>query len=302
MNKIIILGCGYIGTNLANFIYSNFHEEVYVIGIANEYNEFLNKNIKFVPLRTEQICEDNKELFGNSIVIDAVGNTNATNSSFNSSNLLLQNCSNKIELIHKLANLKVKKYIFLSSGGTIYNDSNIPHREEEACDPKSIYALEKMIIEKFLRIFQAENQCLDYLILRLSNPYGGIISKHKSQGIIDVAISKINNDEDLNFFGDLENIRDYIFIDNLSEYIYKIAISDYKNDIYNIGTGIGHSVNEVLEFIEKIFKKTTRLVNQKSSTINIKCNTLNVEKIKKCVDIKNIYTLGEGIKKIKEGL
>lgn len=302
MNKIIILGCGYIGTNIANFISSHFHEETYVVGIANEYNDYLDQEVKFIPLRIEQICEDNQELFENAIVIDAVGNTNATNSSFNSSNLLLQNCSNKIDLIHNLTMLKIKKYVFLSSGGTIYDDSNVPHKEDEVSNPKSIYALEKMIIENYLKIYHSENLNFNYLILRLSNPYGGIISKQKSQGIIDVAISKVKKNEELFFFADLENIRDYIYIDNLSEYIYKIVVSNCENDIFNIGTGIGHSVKEVLELVEKVYQCKVKLVTEKANTVNIKCNILNVDKIREYVNVEKIYTLEEGIKIIKEGL
>ena len=289
MNKIIILGCGYIGTNLANFIVENYDEDVYVLGIYNEYNEYLNSKVKFVEKYIEQICEDDEDLFKNAIVIDAVGNINATSDSKSSSTLFLQNCSNKVELIKILSFLKIKKYIFLSSGGTVYNDSEIPHKEDEFVNPTNIYALEKVIIENYLKINSLEDSNFEYLILRLSNPYGGIVSRNKRQGIIDVAINKIKNDEILDFYGDLDNVRDYIHINNVSEYIYKLGILNIKNDILNIGSGIGISIKEIFHKIETIYNKKIIINNKKINTINIKCNILDMSKTTSIVKLKKIY-------------
>ena len=298
MNKIIILGCGYIGTNLANFIVENYDEDVYVLGIYNEYNEYLNSKVKFVEKYIEQICEDDEDLFKNAIVIDAVGNINATSDSKSSSTLFLQNCSNKVELIKILSFLKIKKYIFLSSGGTVYNDSEIPHKEDEFVNPTNIYALEKVIIENYLKINSLEDSNFEYLILRLSNPYGGIVSRNKRQGIIDVAINKIKNDEILDFYGDLDNVRDYIHINNVSEYIYKLGILNIKNDILNIGSGIGISIKEIFHKIETIYNKKIIINNKKINTINIKCNILDMSKTTSIVKLKKIYTIENSIKKM----
>ena len=297
MNKFVILGCGYIGTNLANFIVENYGDDVYVLGIHNEYNEYLNPKVKFVEKYIEQISENDRELFEKAIVIDAVGNINATSDSKSSSTLFLQNCSNKIELIKKFSDMEIKKYVFLSSGGTVYNDSMIPHTENETVNPTNIYALEKIIIENYLKINSLENSDFTYLILRLSNPYGGKVSKNKRQGIIDVAINKIKKNETLEFYGNIDNIRDYIYIDNLTEYIYKISKSEEKNDIFNVGSGIGISIKDIFVIIEKIYNKKMILETKKINTINIFSNVLNVDKINKIVKINKIYTVYEGIYK-----
>ena len=297
MNKFVILGCGYIGTNLANLIVENYEDEVYVLGIYNEYNEYLNPKVKFVEKYIEQIDKNDKKMFENSIVIDAVGNINATSDSKSSSTLFLQNCSNRIELIKNISDMGIKKYVFLSSGGTVYNDTMKPHIENEEVNPTNIYALEKIIIEKYLKINSLEDSDFKYLILRLSNPYGGVVSKNKRQGIIDVAINKIKKDETLEFYGDINNIRDYIYIDNLTEYIYKVSKSEEKNDIFNVGSGIGMSIKDIFDIIEKIYNKKMILETKKINTVNILSNVLNVDKINKVVKINKIYTVYEGIYK-----
>ena len=299
MNKVIILGVGYIGTNLANYIVSKENVEVYILGSRNEYIDYLKREVEFIHKRIEEITIDDYNLFENAIVIDAVGSTNATSTSADSSNILLQNCFNRINLINKLSLQKIKKYVFLSSGGTIYSDSINPHKEDEISDPKSIYALEKSIIENYLTINSLENSNLDYLILRISNPYGGIVSKNKRQGIIDVTISKLKNNEELEFFGDLNNVRDYIYIKNLVEYIYGISITDIRNEIFNIGTGIGTTVRELFDIIEKVYSKEIKINLKKINTNNIKCNILDVGKITSVIRLDKIYTLEEGIKDIE---
>ncbi len=297
MEKIIILGCGYIGTNVANYIANNYEANVYVLGIENEYKDYLNEKVTFISKMIEQISIDDYEIFNGAIVIDAVGNINATNDSKNSTTVFLNNCNNKINLIQKLNSLKIKKYIFLSSGGTVYDDSDIPHKEEEKLNPKNIYALEKVIIEDYLKIYGIENNDFAYLILRLSNPYGGIISKNKKQGIIDVTISKTINNETLEFYGELNNIRDYIYINDVAYYIYNLSISKEKNDIYNIASGEGTSIKEIFSIIEQVCGKKIKMVNKQINTINIKANVLDVEKLNKLIKNDNSIAIKEGIKR-----
>lgn len=302
MNRFIILGCGYLGTNISNYIAQNTEDEVFVVGIENEYVDYLDKRIVFVSKMIEQISEDDLELFNKAIVIDMVGNINATNDSKNSTTVFLNNCEGKVNLIQKLNKLKIKKYVFLSSGGTVYDDSNSLHREDEKLNPNTIYALEKVIIEEYLKIYGLENNSFSYLILRLSNPYGGIVSKSKKQGIIDVAVRKIKNQEIIHFYGEMGNIRDYIYIDNVAEYIYEIAICNRCNEIFNLGSGVGTSIKYIFEYIENALGVKALIEFETKSTVNIKSNVLNVDKINGVVQVPNMISINEGINRIIEQL
>lgn len=300
MNKIVILGGGYIGTNLANYIVKNSNDKVYVVGLKSEYNNYLDERINFIEMYIEQISTDNYEIFRNAIVIDAIGNINATNDIQTSSKLFVQNYSNKIDLLNKLLNFNINKYVFLSSGGTVYEDSIIPHKENENLNPKSIYAMEKVVIEKHLEILAAENNLFKYLILRLSNPYGGVVSKNKKQGIIDVTINKVLKNEKISIFGDLNNVRDYIYIDDLSEYIYKLSISNKYNEIFNIGTGNGYSIIEIFNKIEKILNTTINYEITYAKTQNIKTNILDMTKTKSVVLVMKSKTIEEYLESYKK--
>ena len=299
MNKFVILGCGYIGTNFANYIVrENKNNKVYVLGIKNEYTDYLDEKITFISKKIEQIDEKDLEMFKDSLVVDCVDNINATNSAQESGSLFLKNCSTKVQLIQLLNTFNIKKYIFLSSGGTVYGDSNKPHEETENHEPTNVYALGKVIQENYLNIFHIENNNFNYLIFRLSNPYGGYISKSKKQGIIDIAINKCVNNEELEFYGDIENVRDFIYIEDVAKYMYKLAISEANNSIYNIGSGIGTSMKDLFEMIEKLSQKKIKLKTIESSTVNIKSNILSMKKTQGIVGDIEKTTLEEGIQRI----
>ena len=301
MNKFVILGCGYLGTNFANYIVNNSDCRVFVLGIENEYNNYLDTKVTFISKMIEQISKDDIELFKDAVVIDAVGNINATNDSKNSNTIFLDNSISKVNLIQMLNNLQIRNYIFLSSGGTVYNDSDIPHKEDESVDPKSIYALEKIIIEDYLRIFGLENEEFSYLILRLSNPYGGVTSKNKKQGIIDVTINKLLNNEKVELFGRITNIRDYVYVDDVSRIIYVLSTMGIRNDIINIGTGIGNSIKEIFTQIEELFNKTIDYVeiNNTIKMTNIDTNILDISKLKRIIGNFEMIDLKKGIEIIK---
>lgn len=300
MNKIVILGCGYIGTNVANYIATHYEDEIYVVGYKNEYVDYLNSKVQFKEIPIQEIDGKDKELFQDAVCIDATGNINATSSSNIAGIKCLENCIQKVQLIHKLYELNIKKYIFLSSGGTIYGDSLKRHKENEKSNPLNVYALEKTILEQFLNINYIENHDFNYLILRISNPYGGIVSPHKKQGIIDVTIQKAIRGEVIDFYGDMDNVRDYIYIDDLSEAIYQLIVSNRVNEIYNIGTGIGYSIKEVFKQIEKTYNIKIKIRKCDAiKAINIRTNILNIHKLKRDINFSPSITLKEGIERIK---
>lgn len=300
MNNIIILGCGYIGANLANYCATKKKNKVYLIGLQNYYTSKLQENIEVINMKTEEISQNNKEIFKDSIVIDATGNTNATTSLNVAGINCLKNCINKINLIDMLNKLNIKKYIFLSSGGTIYGNSSKKHKENDKSEPLNIYALEKVVIEEFLKINSLENNTFSYLILRLANPYGGIVSPNKKQGIIDTTIIKVLKQEKIDLYGDIDNIRDYIYIDELSEAVYKLAISSKINEIYNIGTGKGYSIRRVFQEIEKQFNTNIQVNISSKNTIDINTNILNIDKLTKAIEFLPKIEIEEGIRKIKD--
>ncbi len=211
------------------------------------------------------------------------------------------NLKGTVELLDECTKAKVKKVIFPSSGGAIYGNQNRESYTESDClNPISPYAISKLGIEKYLEYFRLTHG-LDYLILRLSNPYGPLQNVVGNQGIIPIFLNLIKNNQPVTVFGDGNNVRDYIFIDDTIQNIKRLAFkkkSFYR--IYNIGSGIGTSINELLAIMGKITKKKISLQIEAERKSDLKSIILNVRRAESEIEYSSKTNLEQGIKKTWE--
>lgn len=198
-----------------------------------------------------------------------------------------------IEIIHLCAEKKVT-FVYFSSGGTIYGDSgDIFHKETDQIAPISYYGLSKCNLENVILIENRRSQ-LPYLILRPSNPYGHGQRLYAKQGLIAVTIGKILKGEAIELFGDGRNVRDYIYIGDLAEYVYQLISKKIVNETFNIGSGKGYTNSEIIETITEVCQREVEVKNSESRTGDVKGMILNVEKLSRYVPIR-AKSLREGI-------
>lgn len=163
------------------------------------------------------------------------------------------NLKMSIKLFDLCAKKSIKKVIFASTGGSIYGDTNteVPLSEDTCPAPVSPYAIGKLSIENYLRYFHRKHG-LDYQVLRISNPYGPGQNTASGQGVVSIFLENFKKGLPLTVYGDGSMVRDYIFISDLAEMIAKGFEKSTKNKVYNIGSGKGYTVNEIVETIESV--------------------------------------------------
>jgi UDP-glucose 4-epimerase len=192
------------------------------------------------------------------------------------------------------------KLIYFSSGGTIYGNSNKDRiNEEEKLKPQNYYGFSKLLIEHYIQL-QARINNLKYVIARPSNPYGMGQKSHSKQGLIAVALGKIINNEAIDIWGDGSVIRDYLHVSDLSLAILNILNNDKWGEIYNIGSGEGISINNLLHLIEKTIDKKIIINYFESRFIDVHSNVLDISKIKKETGWTPQIKLDVGIKDLWE--
>ena len=204
--------------------------------------------------------------------------------------MMLESCA-------KLANIKT--FVYGSSGGTIYGDSiNIPCIESQETKPISAYGLSKLIQENYI-LFLARKLGYFEKIARISNPYGRVLthgSKHL-QGFIDTSIDKITKNETIEIWGDGEIVRDFIHISDLVEGIKALSRESTPPGIYNIGSGKGYSLNEIISIYEsKGIEREVKYI--KSRYIDVPVNILDIKKIQEVTDWVPKISLETGISEI----
>ena len=204
---------------------------------------------------------------------------------FEHSNVILPT----IELIEIMIKKNVRKLIYLSSGGTVYGnykkDGN--YNENDSLKPINYYGLSKCNLEEIIT-FEGRKGNIDYLILRPSNPFGRFQNIHGKQGLIAVVLGKLLEGEELEIWGDGHSVRDYIPVEKLCQYISEINNSNVKNEIYNVGSGIGFSINEIIELVEKTLSLKLRKNYISSRNVDSDKLILNIGKMKNVIDIEEI--------------
>lgn len=277
--KILILGAaGFIGTNLALELSKDEKNEITLADENKDFfvNEYLNHKNN-VKLKEFNIYSQNySELLQNQdVVFHLVSTTNPTSSNSNIEAELNANISFTARLLEQCTLYKVKKIIFISSGGTVYGNAVCPISEDSMTNPISAYGIQKLTIEKILFLYNYLYG-LDYKIVRLANPYGPYQRPNGRLGALTTFTYKALNQQEICVFGDGSVIRDYIYIDDAIKAILNISFKNCKYNIYNVGSGVGISITDLLSIIQRTLGMIAEIKYIDKRKVDLKENYLDV--------------------------
>lgn len=206
-----------------------------------------------------------------------------------------QNIAGSVRVINVARDLGIKKIIFSSSGGTVYGKSDAESlSEDHATNPTCSYGIAKLAVEKYLQMYE-DLYGLDYTILRIANPYGVLRHNNCRQGLISVFLSNLASKRQCEIWGKGDVVRDYIYIDDV---INAMLLSmSCKATTFNIGSGKGYSINDIVHYINKVTKMQLNVVYKKSRDFDIERCVLNIDKAKTILKWEPKICLEEGILK-----
>ncbi len=161
------------------------------------------------------------------------------------------NIRESVRLMQECVKSGVKKLIFASTGGAIYgsNSTAMPIPETTLPAPVSPYAIGKLTIEQYMHYFKKKFS-LDSVAYRISNPYGERQSIAAKQGVIPIFLQHIARGEPITVLGDGSMVRDFIYIKDVVAMVVG-SFENSKEPIYNIGSGSGVSINELVEAVKE---------------------------------------------------
>jgi UDP-glucose 4-epimerase len=206
-----------------------------------------------------------------------------------------------VALFENFTQLNPKGHIiFFSSGGAVY-DPSLPHsprKESDPTNPISSYGIQKLAAEHFLEMICTRSG-ISATILRVSNPYGTLLSPKRAQGIIGVAMACLKDDLPFRLFGAQDATRDYIHLDD----VVSATLSALENKpeagqcrIYNVGSGMGVRTDQLLEMIQQATGKRLNLTIADAKYLEPDWNVLDISKIEKELGWKPRVRLLDGLK------
>ncbi len=156
-----------------------------------------------------------------------------------------------INLLQLSAEAGVRKFIYSSSGGCIYGQpDSLPVSEEAPRKAISPYGVSKNVTEEYLRYYM-EAHGLNYTSLALANVYGPRQNPFGEAGVVAIFIGRIMDGVNPTIYGDGEQTRDFLYVDDAVEAYIK-AIDRGEGETINIGTGVETSVNQIYRQLSEI--------------------------------------------------
>jgi UDP-glucose 4-epimerase len=155
-----------------------------------------------------------------------------------------------IRLFDAAADVGVRRIVFASSGGTVYGaPRRLPVCEDEMAAPLSAYGVSKVAVEQYLSLYH------EFLpvSLRIGNPYGEYQLRGTTVGVMARYLRAALAGDVIEVWGDGSIVRDYIDIaDVASAFKLALSVEDLQAGAYNIGTGSGTSVSEIIEIVSDL--------------------------------------------------
>lgn len=298
MQTILMLGgSGFIGTNLTEYLCDNDYRVISFGRSASSIDHVNFKNVVGDVLNLqelESVFQENKI----DCVFHCLTSVSATDSIGSCQELIAVNLSAFIDTVSLMRKYQVRNIVYISSGGSIYGVSDEPLKEEHELAPVSFYGWLKESCESYLGYEARINPDFNYLILRPANVYGRY---QKFNRIIGVTLQKALLKEPLHIYGDINICKDYIHIDDVSEIIHKlVTIPNSWNNIYNIGSGQGTSLREIIQYAEEITGEKINVMLHEQMAGDVRYSILNVNKIKELTGKSTYISVYDGMEDMQK--
>ena len=229
------------------------------------------------------------------IVVHLVNNTTPQAANLDMAGDVQKNVVPTLASARPLPQLKVKRLVFVSSGGTVYGlPEQTPTPESAPTEPITAYGISKLAVEKYLALYERLHG-LSYRVLRVANPFGPYQIPIKNQGIIAALISRSLRDESIEIWGDGLVVRDFVFIEDVVDALIAAIRDASSARVFNVGSGEGRSVRDVIAAVGVVLGKEIRVRWQHARPVDIPVSVLSIERARQLLGWEPNVGFEEGL-------
>jgi len=302
MKALVTGGAGFIGSHIVDILVSNGYDVVVVDNLVTGNKKNLSEKAVFY----EADITDNKalnEVFEKEkpdYVLHQAAQVNVRKSIEDPVFDMESNIHGVINILECCRKFAVEKLLFSSSGGAVYGEpQNLPCSESHSTEPICHYGVSKLSGEYYIKLY-ASLYKLNYTILRYANVYGPRQDPKGEAGVVAIFNKLMSEGKEISIFGDGEQTRDFVFVEDVARANLLALESDSKSRIFNIGTGKQTSVNQVYAELNKIINKHHKKKNSPPVPGEVRHIYSNISLAEKELGWKPEVSLPEGLKMTAE--
>jgi UDP-glucose 4-epimerase len=295
MRILVLGGSGFLGSHIVDKFLAEKHD----VAVYDLYPERFRRSPAGIKFYTGDFGNvgalDELIATGFDAVIHCVSTTTPKSSNESPEFDIQSNVIGTLYLLDICVKRKVGKLVFLSSGGTVYGDIGAKDMVDEthAVRPMCSYGVSKLTIEHYLDVYR-HLRGLDYVALRLSNPYGERQSPLRALGALTVFLYKTLKRQGVEVWGDGGVTRDFIYVRDVANAVYLATVNPVFG-VYNVGTGTGLSLREILSQIQTVVGREPSVTWMASRSFDVPRIVLDASKLRKATNWSCVTSLQEGV-------
>lgn len=302
MKCLILGGGGFLGSHLCDALLAQGH----VVRIFDRPN--LQRFRRFEAHEAMEWLEGDfinprqaiQAVAGCDIVYHLVSTTLPRSSNENPAYDVETNVVGTLHLLNAARTNGARKVIFVSSGGTVYGVPQVlPIRESHPTEPICSYGIGKLAIEKYLALYKFLHG-LEYCVLRLSNPFGERQRVSAAQGAVAVFLYKALRGEAIEIWGDGTVVRDYFYVSDAVSALVKAMTFNGEDRIFNIGSGTGMSLNDILAAIEALLGRPVHRYYLPPRAFDVPVNVLDISRATRSLGWRPEVPFTEGLTRMAQ--
>ena len=252
MKVIVSGGAGFIGSHIADCLLGAGHEVVVLDDLSTGHVEQVPSGARFYQMELSSPWLD--EMFRieqPDAVVHQAAQASVRKSVQDPVFDAGVNVLGTVALLQASVRHKVRRFLFASTGGAIYGDSDqVPTPEAAPAVPVSPYGAAKLASEVYLKTFNALHG-LSYAALRYANVYGPRQDPHGEAGVVAIFSQRLLRGEPARINGDGKQTRDFVYVGDVADANLR-ALTSEEVGSFNVGTGIETDVNQVFGILKEL--------------------------------------------------
>ena len=257
MKIVIFGGGGFIGSTIADRLLAQGHAlRIFERPRVEPYRKFADtESVEWLTGDLSSAHDVHDAMQGVEAVLHLVSTTLPKNSNDDPIYDVQSNVVASLQMLNAMVTQNIRKLVFISSGGTVYgNPVYLPIDENHPTDPFVSYGITKLAIEKYLHMFERLHG-IKAITLRVANPYGERQRIETAQGAVGVFLHHALKGIPIDIWGDGSVTRDYIHVSDVAEAFVKALDYTGKHRVFNISSGVGTSLNDLIATLENALGK-----------------------------------------------